>query len=1123
MSLRPLLLCALLALAATLPSFAAQAAPPSSAQVQDSLDSLAERKLPEAEQNLAKASLEQALTFLASRDDSAQKLADLKRQLADAPRQITAAQRDFAKLKTSPAQSVAERYGKAPVSQLEQLLSERGTQLADWQKALTEANSLIITAQTRPERAQAEIASNQTRIQQINGQLKSGKDSGKPLTDEQRTQLAAELAALDMLTQLRRQELAGNSLLQDLGSIQHDLLTERIRRLEQESLDLQSLINDRRREQSEQTVAELSREASNASRTTPDSLLAQESATNLRMSNYLLGATDRLNNLTQRNLQAKQQLDNLNQADQALDEQIDVLRGSLLLAKILYQQRQALPQVKEDSDLTDDIADIRLYQFELNQQRDALRNPQEYVDKLLDGQPPEQVTPQLRQRLLELATTRNELFDRLSGELSALLNESITLQLNQKQLQATAKSLRATLEEQMFWVPSNQPLDFSWLKVAPSYLQLQLDDLPWASAAGEIRDGLGDRPWLFVPLLVLIGVLLWRRKWLYAKLAALHQDIGHFRNDSQLHTPLAILLNVLLALPVALFLALCGLALEIDARGQNVVFAGALLEMARAWMVFYTLYRILSPGGVAELHFRWPRPQVAFLAARVRWLGVVVMALVAVVSIAEHQPQALAQDVIGIVVVLTCFALMAWLFGRMLLTGPLRERASAFRQVLGVGFTFLPVALIVAVGFGYYYTALKLTDRLIDTLYLLIFWLILEAAFKRGLTVAARRLAYQRAQAKRQAQTKENLEGEEIVQEPVLDIEQVNQQSLRLIRLTLLGAFLVALYWVWADLIGVFAYLDNITLYQYSSGTGSAATQTPITLLNLLSALIILGITLALAGNLPGLLEVLVLSRLSLAQGSSYAMTTLLSYAIAGLGFVSTLSTLGVSWDKLQWLVAALSVGIGFGMQAIFANFISGLILLFERPLRIGDLVTVGSVTGTVSRIRIRATHIIDGDRKAVIVPNQILLTSQLINWTLTDTITRIVLTFSVARGTDLELVRNLMLQATQENSRVLRDPPPNVQLTVYGAATLDHQLKIYVRELSDRGPATDELNRRIDQLFRENDINVAGVPKMDVTITNKRGDEQCIAGPASEDGGNPDADARPNLDTGAEPTDEKS
>ncbi|TFZ32730.1 mechanosensitive channel MscK, partial [Pseudomonas syringae] len=144
--------------------------------------------------------------------------------------------------------------------------------------------------------------------------------------------------------------------------------------------------------------------------------------------------------------------------------------------------------------------------------------------------------------------------------------------------------------------------------------------------------------------------------------------------------------------------------------------------------------------------------------------------------------------------------------------------------------------------------------------------------FVRGLSVAARRLAYNRALAKRQA-AKDNGDGEGVGEEPTLDIEQVNQQSLRLIRLALLGGFIAALYWVWSDLISVFSYLDNITLYEYTSGTGATMSMVPISLGDMIGAAVIIGITFSLAGNLPGLLEVLVLSRLNLAQGSAYATT----------------------------------------------------------------------------------------------------------------------------------------------------------------------------------------------------------------------------------------------------------
>ena len=1085
MSLRTFTCTALLGLCLSLSSaFAAE--PPTTASVQHSLDKIAERKLPEADQKALQQVLEQTLGFLASKDDYEKRLTALKQQLADAPKQTTDNQRELARLAATKPVPVAQRYATLSVPQLEQLLSERTTQQGELQKALSEANSLIINSQTRPERAQAEISNNQTRSQQINTSLKVGKDGGKALSADQRNQLNAELAALNALTLLRRQELAGNSLLQDLGNAQHDLLIERAARMEQEIQDLQTLINEKRLAQSQQTVTEQSLEAQKAGGST---LLATESAANLKLSDYLLRSTDRLNELTQQNLQAKQQLDSLTQADQALDEQISVLKGSLLLSKILYKQKQALPHLKLDRDLADQIADIRLYQFEVNQQREQISSPSQYVDKLLASQPAEEVTPNLRKALLEVAITRSDLLERLNRELSALLNESITLQLNQKQLLSTAQNLRGTLDEQMFWIPSNKPLDIEWLRSVPERLQKQVASLPWGAGISELADGLLERPLLFTPLLLLIGALLWRRKDLYAQLSKVHNDVGHFKRDSQWHTPQAILVNILLALPLAMFLALCGYALQIDARGQNANLGAAMWQVAQAWLVFYTAYRVLAPGGVAELHFRWEKPQVEFLRSWIRRLGTVVLALVGVVAVAEHQPSALADDVLGIGVVLTCYALMAWLLSRLLLSSPTHRNTSLFRKAVGVAFTALPIALFIAVCFGYYYTALKLTDRLIDTLYLLMFWLVIEAAFVRGLAVAARRLAYQRALSKRQA-VKEGLDGEVVVEEPTLDIEQVNQQSLRLIRLALLGGFLGALYWVWSDLISVFAYLDNITLYEYTSGTGAAMSMVPISLGDMIGALVIIGITIALAGNLPGLLEVLVLSRLNLAQGSAYATTTLLSYVIAGVGFVSTLSALGVSWDKLQWLVAALSVGLGFGMQEIFANFISGIMILFERPVRIGDTITIGNLSGTVSKIRIRATTITDFDRKDIIVPNKTFITGQLINWSLTDTVTRVTLKLGIDYGSDLDLVRDLLLKGAHENPRVLKDPEPIVYFLNFGESSLDHELRMHVRDLGDRNPTLDEINRYINREFKAHNIKIS-VRQVEVFLMDQKGGKQ--------------------------------
>ena len=401
----------------------------------------------------------------------------------------------------------------------------------------------------------------------------------------------------------------------------------------------------------------------------------------------------------------------------------------------------------------------------------------------------------------------------------------------------------------------------------------------------------------------------------------------------------------------------------------------------------------------------------------------------------------------------------------------------------------IPLALMVLTATGYFYTTLRLSGRWIETVYLVIVWNLLYQTVLRGLSVAARRIAYRRAIARRQHQVKEGAEGAEPQEEPTIALEQVNQQTLRITMLVMIALFAVMFWAIWSDLITVFAYLDSITLWQYNGTEAGAAVMKSVTMGSLLFALVSSVVAWALIRNLPGLLEVLVLSRLNMRQGTSYAITTILNYAIIAIGAMTVFGALGVSWDKLQWLAAALSVGLGFGLQEIFGNFVSGLIILFERPVRIGDTVTIGTFSGTVSKIRIRATTITDFDRKEVIIPNKAFVTERLINWSLSDTVTRVVIRLGVAYGSDLDKVKEVLLKAASEHPKVMHDPAPAVFFTTFGPSTLDHELRLYVRELRDRSYTVDELNRSIDRLCRENDINIA-FNQLEVHLRNEKGDE---------------------------------
>nr|WP_239649905.1 mechanosensitive ion channel domain-containing protein [Methylocucumis oryzae] len=193
-------------------------------------------------------------------------------------------------------------------------------------------------------------------------------------------------------------------------------------------------------------------------------------------------------------------------------------------------------------------------------------------------------------------------------------------------------------------------------------------------------------------------------------------------------------------------------------------------------------------------------------------------------------------------------------------------------------------------------------------------------------------------------------------------------------------------------------------------------------------------------------------------------------------------SELGGSWDEVQWLVAALSVGLGFGLQEIFANLVSGIILLFERPIRIGDTVTINNVTGKVSLIQMRATTIIDWDQKEHIVPNKTFITTQLVNWTLSDAITRVVIPVSISSNSDIELAHHVMLDTVKNTPMVLTEPEPSVVLTGFGDNGLNFTIYVHVNELGHRQQVTHQIHVRLLEALKHNHIEIP-YPKREVHI----------------------------------------
>jgi len=187
-------------------------------------------------------------------------------------------------------------------------------------------------------------------------------------------------------------------------------------------------------------------------------------------------------------------------------------------------------------------------------------------------------------------------------------------------------------------------------------------------------------------------------------------------------------------------------------------------------------------------------------------------------------------------------------------------------------------------------------------------------------------------------------------------------------------------------------------------------------------------------------------------------------------------------WGKMQWLIAAISVGLGFGLQEILANFVSGLIILFERPVRVGDVVTVDDVTGVISRIRMRATTITNWDRKEFIVPNKEFVTGRLLNWTLSDQVNRIVINVGVAYGSDTRQTTALLMKVAGEHALVLDEPKPLVTFEAFGDSSLNFVLRCYLPDLDKRLAVIHDLHMRIDEEFKKAGIEIA-FPQQDIHI----------------------------------------
>lgn len=677
---------------------------PDRAEVQSQLNTLNKQKELTPQDKLVQQDLTQTLETLDKIDRIKSETTQLRQQVEQAPAKLRQAVDNLNNLSDVPNDDATRKtLSTLSLRQLESRVTQTLDDLQNAQNDLATYNSQLVSLQTQPERVQNAMYNASQQLQQIRNRLNGTSVGDETLRPTQQVLLQVQQALLNAQIEQQRKSLEGNTILQDTLQKQRDYVTAWSNRLEHQLQLLQEAVNSKRLTLTEKTAQEAVT-PDETTRIQANPLVKQELDVNHQLSEKLIQATENGNQLVQRNIQVKNWLDRALQSERDIKEQISVLKGSLLLSRILYQQQQTLPSADELQDMTNRIADLRLEQFEVNQQRDALFQSDAYVAKLEEGHSAE-VTDEVHAALLEVIDMRRELLDQFNKQLGNQLMMAINLQINQQQLMSVSSSLKEILTQQIFWVNSNKPMDWEWIKAFPEALKGQFKAMKitvnwekaWPAVFIAFLAGL--------PLLLIAGLIRWRLQWLKDYQAKLASQVGQLRNDTQLHTPKAIFIDLIRALPVVLVILAIGLILLTMQLNISGLLWAYSKKLAMFWLVFGLCWKVLEKNGVAVSHFNMPAQLTSHWRRQIVRVSLALLPLNFWSVISELSPLNLMDDVLGQLVIFFNLLLIAVLVWPMCRESWRDKESHSLRLLTITVLSIVPVALMVLTATGYFYTA----------------------------------------------------------------------------------------------------------------------------------------------------------------------------------------------------------------------------------------------------------------------------------------------------------------------------------------------------------------------------------------------------------------------------------
>ena len=990
---------------------------------------------------------------------------------------------------------------------LAQKLDEQIANLAAVEAKLALLEARLSSESHRPAKIRNQIAAAKSQAEGLASQMGDRFMSDEGPQFEEAARLAAEtrLEAFQTEIVMLDQELLSYGARVELLKAQREEAIQNAGRISQLIDALREAAGERRRIEAEIPIAQARAALEGAS--ADDPLTRELAEENLSLIELLQEQVAELDRLAERERERPRgtQVDN---AYRSAQRRLELEGTSSPVGLAILERRRNLPSAREYTAerrrLSRSITAVSLRLIEAEEARAELRDIGTYLDKRIaeaGREPPDDLA---RKELEALVVTHRSLLERTMANDAALQRRLYDLDDALRLLTEKTTAYDAFLAERLLWVRSTESVGADTLADLPEELARYLSPEPWLQTARLSLLRLVESPIYPLQLLVAIA-LVWRRKRIRKALEECGRNVGSIRNDTMRSTFEAVGYTLLLAVPAPLVMNAVGRALVTadDAEAFSSAAGASLLRMA-PWLLFYLGVRaFFRKGGVGDRHLGWDQTALERLRRQIGWFVAFIFPVLFVLntSIAvENRPV----NTGGALTLLAFVALTAGLVALMVAIGhptkgsalPMlasRSKRSLWRwQYLWFPLTLLlPIVIIVLALMGFAYTAREFVRPLFHSIvFLTLVWLV-TALVSRWLLMTNRRLAFEEAIAARKAErTRRHVEGEvgeggfaeEGMGASEIDLVALDTDSRKLLNATVLLLIALGLFGIWGDFIPALRVFDDIELWSKTGMVGGSEQLVPVTLADLLLAAVIGIGGYVLASKLPSLIDIVLLKQGVASAGGRYTAETLTRYSIVAIAVLLVLRLLGANPSQLGWAAAALGVGIGFGLQEIVANFICGLILLFERPVRIGDVVTIGDASGVVSKIRIRATTLRDWEQKELVVPNKELITGRLLNWTLSDEVTRLFISVGVAYGSDVDRAMALIMEAAEQNERVLADPEPRVHFEEFADSSLILTLRAYVGALTDRLQATTELNKAINEKFSAAGIVIA-FPQRDVHL----------------------------------------